>query len=88
MIAAGFGYINKVGERRAFAAQDLIFVEANVEHRFADVDGDFAAWCVFWGPFGGVGGDVISATLLPQGEKAREYRLFESGAKAFRRRPF
>jgi mannose-6-phosphate isomerase-like protein (cupin superfamily) len=55
VIASGSGYFNKAGERRPFGAQDVIFVEAGVEHRFEDFSDDFSAWVVFWGPDGGEG---------------------------------
>ena len=55
VIAAGSGLFNKSGERRAFAARDVIFVEAGVEHRFEDFSDDFSAWVIFWGPRGGEG---------------------------------
>jgi mannose-6-phosphate isomerase-like protein (cupin superfamily) len=53
VIAAGSGAFNKNGERRAFAAPDVIFVEAGVSHRFEDMSDDFLAWVIFWGPSGG-----------------------------------
>lgn len=43
----------KGGERRPSEAQDAIFVEAGVEHRFEDFSDDFSAWVIFWGPDGG-----------------------------------
>ena len=53
VIATGSGAFCKDGERRAFAAPDVIFVEAGVSHRFEDTSDDFSAWVVFWGPPGG-----------------------------------
>ncbi len=40
-------------ERRAFAAQDVIFVEAGTPHRLEAFSEDFATWVIFWGPPGG-----------------------------------
>ncbi|HLZ84968.1 MAG TPA: cupin domain-containing protein [Caulobacteraceae bacterium] len=54
-VISGTGFFLKNGERRAFAPQDAIFVEAGAEHRFVDFSPDFAAWVVFWGPEGGEG---------------------------------
>ena len=53
VVATGSGAFNKNGERRAIAAQDVIFVEAGVSHRFEDLSDDFSAWVIFWGPAGG-----------------------------------
>ena len=53
VVATGSGTFEKNGERRAFAAQDVIFVEAGVSHRFEDLSEDFSAWVIFWGPPGG-----------------------------------
>jgi mannose-6-phosphate isomerase-like protein (cupin superfamily) len=56
IVVSGRGTFVKAGERRPFAPHDVIFVEAEVEHRFADFTDDFAAWVVFWGAKGGEGG--------------------------------
>jgi mannose-6-phosphate isomerase-like protein (cupin superfamily) len=53
IVASGAGVFMKAGERRPFAAGDLIFVEAGVAHRFEDFGEDFAAWVIFWGSKGG-----------------------------------
>jgi mannose-6-phosphate isomerase-like protein (cupin superfamily) len=53
VVAAGSGDFIKNGERRPFKANDVIFVEAGVEHRFVDFTDDFACWVIFWGPEGG-----------------------------------
>jgi mannose-6-phosphate isomerase-like protein (cupin superfamily) len=53
IVVAGSGDFLKNGQRRPFAPNDVIFVEAGAEHRFVDVTGEFAAWVVFWGPEGG-----------------------------------
>jgi mannose-6-phosphate isomerase-like protein (cupin superfamily) len=52
-VVSGSGFFQKNGERRPFAAHDVIFVEAGAEHRFVDFTSDFAAWVVFWGAEGG-----------------------------------
>lgn len=55
VVASGSGIFFKEGERRPFGANDAIFVEAGVEHRFEDFSPDFSAWVIFWGPKGGEG---------------------------------
>lgn len=56
IIASGAGDFVKNGERRRFAPQDVIFVEAGAEHRFENFSADFAAWVIFWGARGGEAG--------------------------------
>ncbi len=53
IVASGSGTIVKDGERRAFKAQDVIFVAAGAAHRFEDFSDDFATWVIFWGREGG-----------------------------------
>lgn len=53
IIASGSGWFVKGTDRIAFAAQDVLLVEAGVEHHFADFSDDFSTWVVFWGPKGG-----------------------------------
>ena len=53
IVKSGSGVVDKGGEKRRFGAGDVIFVEANAEHRFEDFSDDFAVWAVFWGPAGG-----------------------------------
>lgn len=53
LVRSGHGQFFKAGERRPFAANDWIFVEAGLEHRFEDFSDDFSAWVIFWGPKGG-----------------------------------
>jgi len=53
IIASGSGWFVKGMDRIAFAPQDVLFVEAGVDHRFEDFSGDFSTWVVFWGPTGG-----------------------------------
>ena len=47
------GTFSKGGEVREVKAGDVIFVEAEVEHRFESFSEDFASWVIFWGPEGG-----------------------------------
>ena len=53
VVATGSGTFVKDGERRAFKAHDVIFVEAGAAHRFEAFSEDFATWVIFWGPQGG-----------------------------------
>ena len=43
----------KAGDRTIVVADDVIFVEAGVAHRFEVMSQDFLTWVVFWGPPGG-----------------------------------
>jgi mannose-6-phosphate isomerase-like protein (cupin superfamily) len=53
IVISGTAEFVKAGTRIAVQPQDLLFVEAGVEHRFVDFSADFATWVVFWGPEGG-----------------------------------
>ncbi|MFL5295594.1 MAG: cupin domain-containing protein [Phenylobacterium sp.] len=53
VVASGRADFTKAGERVACAANDVLFVEAGVVHRFENMSPDFSAWVVFWGPEGG-----------------------------------
>jgi mannose-6-phosphate isomerase-like protein (cupin superfamily) len=53
IVVRGSGEFVKNGQRRRFAAQDVLFVEAGAEHRFESFSEDFASWVIFWGPSGG-----------------------------------
>ncbi len=53
IVISGSGEFIKSGERQHFAAQDVIFVEAGIEHHFENFSDDFATWVIFWGPDGG-----------------------------------
>ena len=55
VVQAGSGFFRIDGERRPFAAGEVLFVPAGREHRFEDFTEDFLAWVVFWGPPGGEG---------------------------------
>jgi mannose-6-phosphate isomerase-like protein (cupin superfamily) len=61
IIVSGTGVFSNKGERRPFKAQDVIFVEAEVEHRFESFSDDFATWVIFWGPQGGESLSLSSA---------------------------
>ena len=43
----------KAEQRISAKVGDVLFVEANVKHRFENMEDDFAAWVIFWGPEGG-----------------------------------
>lgn len=53
IIASGSGWFVKDNERIPFQPQDVLFVEAAIEHRFENFSDDFATWVIFWGPEGG-----------------------------------
>ena len=53
VIAHGSGWLAHDGRRDRFAAGDLLFVAAGVEHRFEDFSDDLAVWVMFYGPEGG-----------------------------------
>jgi mannose-6-phosphate isomerase-like protein (cupin superfamily) len=55
IIRAGRARFQRGPEVVDCAAGDLLFVPAGMEHRFAEMSQDFAAWVVFWGPAGGEG---------------------------------
>jgi mannose-6-phosphate isomerase-like protein (cupin superfamily) len=55
IIQSGHGRLRKGAETRAFGPGDVLFVEAEADHRFEDFSEDFAAWAIFWGPTGGEG---------------------------------
>jgi mannose-6-phosphate isomerase-like protein (cupin superfamily) len=50
VIVSGKAEFMKAGARRQCSPQDVIFVEAGVDHRFEQFSPDFAAWVIFWGP--------------------------------------
>jgi mannose-6-phosphate isomerase-like protein (cupin superfamily) len=53
IVIKGTGTFVKGDERRPFGPGDLIFVEAQVPHRFEDFSDDFETWVIFYGPEGG-----------------------------------
>jgi mannose-6-phosphate isomerase-like protein (cupin superfamily) len=52
-IVSGHGVLVHDGRRDAFAAGDLLFVAAGVEHHYEDFSEDIALWRVFYGERGG-----------------------------------
>ena len=53
IVISGHGECIKGSERRSFSPPDVIFVEADADHRFENFSNDFATWVIFWGPPGG-----------------------------------
>ena len=53
VIHTGQGIFKRGDETVRFDAGDVLFVPANVEHRFASYSADFKAWVIFFGPEGG-----------------------------------
>ena len=53
IVASGRGFFVRGAERVAFEPGDMLFVPAQVEHRFEDFSPDFATWVLFYGPAGG-----------------------------------
>jgi len=52
-VIRGSGVLVHNGERTPFAAGDLLFVAAGVEHHYADFSADLALWRIFYGTAGG-----------------------------------
>jgi len=58
VVMAGTGWFVNGPDRHRFAPGDVLFVPADVEHRFEEFSDDLALWVVFYGPEGGeVGGE-------------------------------
>ena len=53
VVVSGQGEFVQGQERHAFAAGDLMFVPAGVEHRFEHFGDDLVVWVIFCGPEGG-----------------------------------
>jgi len=53
VVAQGRGDFICGGARQSCEPNDVLFVAANVEHRFEDFSEDFAVWVFFYGPEGG-----------------------------------
>ncbi|HVX52636.1 MAG TPA: cupin domain-containing protein [Chitinophagaceae bacterium] len=53
VIAKGSGTFFRNGERVSFAAGDVLFVPAGMEHRFENFTEGFATWVIFYGLDGG-----------------------------------
>ena len=52
-VAHGTGWFVNGDQRSRFAPNDMLFVPANVAHRFEDFSDDLMIWVVFYGPEGG-----------------------------------
>jgi mannose-6-phosphate isomerase-like protein (cupin superfamily) len=53
VVVTGRGEFVNDGARQRFGPGDLLFVPAQVEHRFDNFTDDLAVWVVFYGPEGG-----------------------------------
>jgi mannose-6-phosphate isomerase-like protein (cupin superfamily) len=53
MILRGSGIFFVNGERIPFKENDVLFVPAQVEHRFENFTDDFMTWVIFYGEKGG-----------------------------------
>jgi mannose-6-phosphate isomerase-like protein (cupin superfamily) len=53
IVVAGTGTFERGSERIPFAPGTLLFVPAEMPHRFTGFGDDFSTWVVFWGPKGG-----------------------------------
>src|SRR6266478_886056 len=53
VVALGRGEFICNGARQSCEPNDVLFVAANVTHRFENFSEDFAAWVFFYGPEGG-----------------------------------
>lgn len=53
IVASGRGFFVRGTERVAFEAGDMLFVPAQMAHRFEEFSADFATWVMFYGPAGG-----------------------------------
>jgi mannose-6-phosphate isomerase-like protein (cupin superfamily) len=52
-VARGSGTFVNGNSRHPFSAGDVLFVPAEVPHRFKDFTDDFGTWVIFYGPEGG-----------------------------------
>lgn len=53
VIASGASRFYRDGETINCKKGDVIFVPANIEHKFINFTSDFASWVIFYGPEGG-----------------------------------
>ncbi len=53
VVAQGSGYFRNGSDRHRFAPGDVLFVPAQVTHRFEEFSDDLAVWVFFYGPEGG-----------------------------------
>ena len=66
VVVHGSGWFRNGAERHRFAADDVLFVPARVEHRFEEFTDDLVVWVIFYGPEGGesaypAGGPTVTA---------------------------
>ena len=52
-VISGSADFTNGGARTNASTGDVLFVAAQVEHRFSNISDDFVTWVVFWGPQGG-----------------------------------
>lgn len=52
-VARGSGWFVNGDTRTRFGPHDMLFVPANVPHRFEEFSDDLMVWVVFYGPEGG-----------------------------------
>jgi len=52
-VARGSGWFINGDQRMRFGPNDMLFVPANVPHRFEEFSDDLMVWVVFYGPEGG-----------------------------------
>ena len=53
VVTHGSGYFRNGSERHRFGPGDVLFVPAEVPHRFEEFSDDLAVWVFFYGPEGG-----------------------------------
>ena len=53
VIIAGIATFYRDGERTSCKQGDILFVPAEMEHRFENFSDDFSTWVIFYGPEGG-----------------------------------
>lgn len=53
VVVQGSGWFRNGADRHRFAPGDVLFVPAQVEHRFEEFTEDLALWVLFYGPEGG-----------------------------------
>lgn len=53
VVAQGTGEFVCDGKRKTVSPPDVLFVQAEIEHRFENFSEDFAVWVFFYGPEGG-----------------------------------
>ena len=50
VVLSGYGTFRRDKELVRFSPGDVLFVAANVSHRFESFTGDFRTWAIFFGP--------------------------------------